>query len=225
VRFKHNDCVRVVAGPYAGLRGSLVTVLQLEPEPRYVLELESGKDVEVIQSELENAPAYNKLDIMQTVLESANAWFFDSASHGLGGSLTIRLVEGIKDTETQLVDIDGTKLGPYFAVRVDSTSRCVDVTFEQVLAFFVYDESYDAADSELKKDSGRFLISAAASSFRKFVEARTSVAHLHQEPYQEFLLCCEDRIFQVLSADAPEVRLLQERPDLSVERTNTWSAS
>lgn len=158
------------------------------------------------------------------MLDSANAWFFDSASHGLDGALTIRLVEGIKDAESQLVDIDGTMLGPYFAVRVLATSRCVAVTFERALAFFVYDESYDAADIELKKEAGRFLFSAASSSFRKFAEARTTLAELHQQPYQEFMLCCEDRIFHVLSTAAPEVRLLDERPDLNVERTGTWSA-
>ena len=55
VRFQHNDYVRVIAGAHAGKAGSLVTVLKLEPEPRYVLELESGFDVEVLQSELQRA--------------------------------------------------------------------------------------------------------------------------------------------------------------------------
>jgi hypothetical protein len=55
VFFFHNDFVRVVAGPYKGGAGSLVTVLQVNPEPHYLLELESGYDVEVAQSEIENA--------------------------------------------------------------------------------------------------------------------------------------------------------------------------
>lgn len=53
VKFWHNDYVRVVAGPHAGASGSLVTVLSLQPEPRFVLELESGFDVEVLQSEIQ----------------------------------------------------------------------------------------------------------------------------------------------------------------------------
>ncbi len=57
VQFFHNDCVRIVAGPHAGVAGSLVTVLSLEPEPRFVLELESGSDVEVLQSEIRLADA------------------------------------------------------------------------------------------------------------------------------------------------------------------------
>jgi transcription antitermination factor NusG len=55
VLFKHNDYIRVVDGPYAGQAGSLVTVIGLDPEPRFVVELESGADVEIMQSHVEYA--------------------------------------------------------------------------------------------------------------------------------------------------------------------------
>lgn len=55
VHFEHNDYVRIVGGPHAGQAGSLVTVLTLTPEPKFVLELESGFDVEVFQSQIERA--------------------------------------------------------------------------------------------------------------------------------------------------------------------------
>jgi hypothetical protein len=57
ITFWHNDYVRVVSGTHSGSAGSLVTVLSLQPEPRFVLELESGFDVEVYQSEIERADA------------------------------------------------------------------------------------------------------------------------------------------------------------------------
>lgn len=53
VSFMHNDYVRVVSGALVGSRGSLVTVLELEPEPLFVLELESGFDIQVRQSEIQ----------------------------------------------------------------------------------------------------------------------------------------------------------------------------
>ena len=55
VLFEHNDYVRIVDGPYAGQSGSLVTVIGLEPEPKFVLELESGFDVEILQSHIKHA--------------------------------------------------------------------------------------------------------------------------------------------------------------------------
>lgn len=53
VEFWHSDFVRVVAGPHAAATGSLVTVLSLQPEPRFVLELESRFEVEALQSEIQ----------------------------------------------------------------------------------------------------------------------------------------------------------------------------
>jgi hypothetical protein len=166
-----------------------------------------------------------QLASMETGLNYAHAWFFDSSAHELNGALVIRLVEGIKGRERQYVGVGETKLGPYFPVQVEATSRCAEVTFPNAIAFFVYNESYDTSDPELKKDTGNFLFNTEASSFRKFAETRTLVQQLHQGPYQEFLLCCEDRIFQVLSAETPSVVFLSEKPDLSVERTITWSTN
>lgn len=162
---------------------------------------------------------------MQTELDSAHAWFLDSVVHELNGALAVRLVEGIKGKDRQFVEVGESKLGPYFPVQVGAASRCAEVRFSNAIAFFIYNESYDAPDPELQKDTGRFLFAAESSSFRRFAEARTSVSQLHQEPYQEYLLCCEDRIFQVLSSEAPSVTFLNEQPKLTVGRTNTWSAN
>ena len=52
VHFRHNNLVRIAAGEHAGKSGSLVTVLTLAPEPSFVVELESGYDVRVLQSQL-----------------------------------------------------------------------------------------------------------------------------------------------------------------------------
>jgi hypothetical protein len=52
VFFEHNDFVQVISGKYVGEKGSLVNVCKLQPEPKYILELESGYDIEVLQSEI-----------------------------------------------------------------------------------------------------------------------------------------------------------------------------
>jgi len=57
VYFQHNDRVRIASGEHLGKIGWLVTVLQLEPEPKYVVELESGHDAKVLQSELRKEDA------------------------------------------------------------------------------------------------------------------------------------------------------------------------
>lgn len=57
VRFEHNEYVKIIRGEHVGEKGSLVTVLALTPEPSFVLELETGRDVKVLQSEIEHADA------------------------------------------------------------------------------------------------------------------------------------------------------------------------
>ncbi len=54
ITFEHNDCVRVIDGPYAGQTGCTVNISALEPEPRYTVELgASGHDIDVRQGDLE----------------------------------------------------------------------------------------------------------------------------------------------------------------------------
>jgi hypothetical protein len=55
VRFHHNDRVQITSGEHLGKIGWLVTVLQVDPEPKYILELESGSNVHVLQSQLRDA--------------------------------------------------------------------------------------------------------------------------------------------------------------------------
>ena len=53
VTFKHNEFVRVSSGANAGSAGSLVSVEELGDDPVFLLELESGVDILVKQSQLE----------------------------------------------------------------------------------------------------------------------------------------------------------------------------
>jgi hypothetical protein len=52
VSFRHNDAVRIIQGAHAGAVGAIVALLSLEPEPLFVIELTSGRDVEALQSEV-----------------------------------------------------------------------------------------------------------------------------------------------------------------------------
>jgi hypothetical protein len=52
VRFRHNDYVRVISGPYSGNAGSLISVEELGADPLFLVELESQQDALVPQSAL-----------------------------------------------------------------------------------------------------------------------------------------------------------------------------
>lgn len=53
VGFEHNEYVRIVSGEHKDKRGSLVSVEELGDDPLFVLELESGFDIRVRQSQIE----------------------------------------------------------------------------------------------------------------------------------------------------------------------------
>lgn len=163
---------------------------------------------------------------MHTVLDTAHTWFLESITHDLSGALVVRLVEGLRGEVGQLVEVGETSLGLCFPVGVETESRRIEIRFPDAHAFFVFNESFNKPDPVLKKaGDGRFLFVAEASSFRAFVESRTSVAQLIEEPYQDYLLWCEDRVLHVLSSAPPVVSLQSDKPDLTIERTRTWSAS
>lgn len=164
---------------------------------------------------------------MHTLLDTAHTWFLDAIAHEPSGALMVRLVEGLKGGERQFVEVGETSLGLCFPVRVETEkSRRVEIRFPDAHAFFVFNESFNKSDPALKKEGdGRFLFVAEASSFRAFVESRTLVAQLIEEPYQDYVLWCEDRVLHVLSSDPPVISLMRHKHDLAIERTNTWSAS
>jgi hypothetical protein len=51
-----NDTIRVRSGSHAGEFGAVISLLSLSPEPRYLIELASGRDVHLSQSVLEFQP-------------------------------------------------------------------------------------------------------------------------------------------------------------------------
>jgi hypothetical protein len=53
VRFEHDDFVLVISGEHKGKTGSLVSLNSLGEDPTFTLELESGFDIEIPQSEIE----------------------------------------------------------------------------------------------------------------------------------------------------------------------------
>jgi hypothetical protein len=54
--YEHNTLVAINEGPNVGQRGSLVSLVELLPEPTYIVELESGIDVQARQTWLQPLP-------------------------------------------------------------------------------------------------------------------------------------------------------------------------
>lgn len=55
--FALNEVVRISAGSHAGKIGSVISLLVLGPQPRYIVETSSGRDIEMFEYELEKYDA------------------------------------------------------------------------------------------------------------------------------------------------------------------------
>jgi hypothetical protein len=55
VAFGLNDSVRIKSGEHAGELATITSFVSLEPTPTYIVELGSGGDVAVAESDLESA--------------------------------------------------------------------------------------------------------------------------------------------------------------------------
>jgi hypothetical protein len=53
--YRLNDSVGVTSGEFKGESGAVVSLLALAPEPVYLVELSSGADIKISESELERA--------------------------------------------------------------------------------------------------------------------------------------------------------------------------
>jgi hypothetical protein len=162
---------------------------------------------------------------MKTPLDTAHTWFLESCTQLASGELRIRLAEGSKGPERAPMQIAAGVAGSYFPVTVESSKRAVDVIFENALALFTYNESYDAGDLELAADDRAKLRKVSASSFRKHASASTSIFELVTEPITEWFLWTEDQVFQILSTTEPTIVEVPEGPDLTIARHETWTAS
>ena len=51
-KFGINASVSILRGPNEGERGSVISVLSVEPQPRYLVELSNGSDTQIDESDM-----------------------------------------------------------------------------------------------------------------------------------------------------------------------------
>ena len=54
VKFLLNDSVEIIKGKNEGQKGSVISLIEINPEPRYLVELGTGEDVYVLESQLKS---------------------------------------------------------------------------------------------------------------------------------------------------------------------------
>ncbi len=154
-------------------------------------------------------------------------WFFESLSHQYPDKLILKLVEGIKSKERQMVEIEsGKSLGPYYSVNVLQESRCIAIEFENVLSYQVVNDSISAPQS--KRESTLLEVPVEKCSvleYQKYIESDSLIQSIYEGEYSSYFIWSEDQTFFVVSMQDPVVTWVTEKANLSIERHATWFTS
>ena len=158
--------------------------------------------------------------------DSVDTWFFESLTQSYPDSLSIILAEGVKADTPKLVEVSKeTALGPYFPVRVENRSICIEITFQEVFSYQVIDESYSAPQSEF--ESTAFLGPIKKCSklyYLDYLEKDSILSQTMEGEYSAYYIWTEDQTFFVISGKDPEITIHDQKANLSIERTATYFA-
>jgi len=50
IKYLLNDAIKIIKGKYEGEVGSVISLVELNPEPKYYVELSNGKSIVVLES-------------------------------------------------------------------------------------------------------------------------------------------------------------------------------
>jgi hypothetical protein len=159
-------------------------------------------------------------------LNSIDTWFFESLSQSYPDKLSIILVEGIKADTPELVEVDEkTSVGPYFPVRVEGCSLCIEIIFEEVFSYQVVNESYSAPQSDFESDAFLGPVKKCSKlQYLTYLESDSILSQTRAGEYGSYYIWTEDQTFFVISGKAPEIKTHDQKANTSIERTATYFA-
>lgn len=157
-------------------------------------------------------------------IPKVDTWFFEKLEFHYPDILSVKLVEGIKSDESEMVLSDTENpIGPYFPVRVLEQSCCIRVAFKDVVSFHVIDESYSPPTEKLDVISEIGPVRKCNGlSYKKYVQSDSIVDQTGQDELFGYYIWTEDQTIFVLSTVDPEVLISDEQPNTKMERSNTY---
>ena len=157
-------------------------------------------------------------------IPKVDTWFFEKLEFHYPDILSIKLVEGIKSDEREMVLADtDNPIGPYFPVRVMERSSCIRVTFRDVVSFHVIDESYSSPAEKLDViDSIGPVRKCKELAYKKYVQSDGIVNQTGPDELFAYYIWTEDQTVFVLSTVEPEVLISDEQPNTKLDCCNTY---
>ncbi|MDP5460937.1 hypothetical protein [Alishewanella sp. SMS8] len=157
-------------------------------------------------------------------IPKVDTWFFEKLEFSYPDVLSIKLVEGVKSGEPEMVLSDtDNPIGPYFPVNVVKQSQCLRIIFNEVISFHVIDESYSSPKEKLDivKEIGP-VRKCNNLDYKKYVQSDSIVEQTGPQEFSGYYIWTEDQTLFVLATLDPEVLISDEKPDTTLERSKTY---
>ena len=119
-------------------------------------------------------------------------------NHDCGG-------EGRSEAET--VNVGAAKITDVHHIVSDETCCAYDIIFGSYVAYAVLNESFASVD-EYEEYSGRFFRTYSKSRFLDYVRRASFASDDYPGKSTHYEVACLDHIVDVVSVDAPEIRML-----------------
>jgi len=146
------------------------------------------------------------MHMMIKIFEQSDHWFLESFKLE-GNQITIIINEGIVSSRSEDVKVNGSeKIKDCFPIEVNDRSKKVNITFHQVLAHQVIDESYSVPEDG--KIYGKILCLHDKSAYLKYVIDNSLVSQLIDDVISHYSVNLGDDIIHVITTEQPKVNLL-----------------
>lgn len=158
------------------------------------------------------------------LLSTAATWFFEELVFKHPGRLTVRIAEGIASDLKEIVDVGGTKIGPYRPVLVTQQARVVQVFFDDVWRYEIIREGRERAPEGERLGASDFLYELPDGEFNQLFDTPMMQADRESFGIRRWFVWTEDFALYVAGQAEPVVTLTNNAPDLHIERGATYFA-
>ena len=138
---------------------------------------------------------------MQSILAESNYWFLGNLNY-VDALLCLEMTEGIVSSRIKDIKIDDLA-----TIKITNQSRRIQITFSNVLAYQLTDESYWASEYHdgITKNT---LSMHNDSEYLQYVMKNSIIKECVDDPVKHYSLGLADDIIDVITTSEPSLKLM-----------------
>lgn len=154
-------------------------------------------------------------------LDDATTWFFEQARFDFPCTLTIRLAEGRRGTRREVI-VGDSALGELTPVEPGAGSRVIELVFDEVWRYDASREGRERHPEGERIYHASFLTEQPSREFNHLWADAQMTSDREHFGLRRWFVWSEDAVFYVIHRGEPQILILDEAPDASLARSDTF---